>query len=95
MEAEDHVEKCALCERPLGDRWNKHHLIPRTFKGKQTVNLHLICHHKIHSVFRERELLNHYHTIERLQAHEEIARFLKWIAKKEPNYFDRNRRLKR
>lgn len=82
---------CPICQRPLGDRLvEAHHLIPRTFKGRQTVDLHKICHQKIHATFAERELFNYYHTIERLREHTEMAAFIKWVQKKAPDYYSKN-----
>ena len=71
---------------------NRHHLLPlsRGGKGTPTVMLHRICHSKIHAVLTEKELRDHYHTIERLQEQEEIALFIKWVRKKDPGYYDRN-----
>ncbi len=77
---------CALCGRPLGVRIEAHHLIPKSFRGRETVALHPICHRKIHTVLSERELQRRFHTIEALRGHEEIARFIAWIANKEPNF---------
>ena len=57
--------------------------------------LHKICHDKIHAVFTEMELKKHYNTIEQLQQNEEIARFIKWLRKKEPQYYDKNVKMKR
>ncbi|MEM0996525.1 MAG: HNH endonuclease [Bacteroidota bacterium] len=84
---------CPICGRDLiaGKSVNEHHLIPKTFKGRETVTLHIICHTKIHSVFTERELLTHYHTPERIRKHPEMAKFIKWVSKKEPDFRDRNR----
>lgn len=80
---------CPLCDRPLGVvNVDAHHLIPKTFKGKALVNLHKICHRKIHATFTERELLHYYHTIERLREHEQIQSFVKWVAKKDPAFYD-------
>jgi len=53
----DDFEYCPLCKRPLPEKHNKHHLVPKTFKGKETVLLHRICHRQIHANFTERELL--------------------------------------
>ncbi len=86
---------CPLCDRLLGDDINKHHLVPKTFKGKETVTLHRICHRKIHSVFTERELLKYYHTIERLLEHEDIRKFVEWVANKDPNYYASSKDHKR
>jgi len=83
---------CALCGRPLAGPCNRHHLIPlsRGGKGTTTLLLHKICHDKIHAVFTETELLRHYNTIERLQEHEEMAAFVRWVQKKEPEFYDRS-----
>lgn len=68
-----------------------HHLIPKTFGGKVTVKMHRICHTKIHSLFTERELLHLYNTIDTLLAHDDIQKFVKWVSKKEPEYYDSHR----
>ena len=84
---------CPLCGRPLvpGPSVNLHHLVPRTYKGTETVALHRICHSKIHAVLSEKELRDHYHTIDRLRCHPEIARFIRWVARKPPTFMDRHR----
>ncbi len=94
---ENGKETCLLCGRELSEPCNRHHLLPLSEggRGTETVMLHKICHDKIHTVFTEKELKRHYNTIERLQAHEEIARFIKWIGKKEPQFYHRSVRIKR
>jgi hypothetical protein len=86
-----------LCGRPLAGPCNKHHLLPlsKGGKGTETVMLHKICHDKIHAVFTEMELKKHYNTIERLQQNEEVARFIKWVRKREPEYYDKNVKMRR
>lgn len=80
---------CPLCDRPLGtENVDRHHLIPKTFKGKEMVSLHRICHRKIHATFTERELLNYYHTIERLRENEDISKFVTWVSKKPLEFYD-------
>jgi hypothetical protein len=71
-------------------RIESHHLIPKTFGGKETIDIHKMCHQKIHATFSERELQHHYHTVERLCEHEEISKFVKWIHKKPIDYYDKN-----
>ena len=63
--------------------FNEHHLIPHTFGGKDKIELHIICHDKLHHTFSEREMVNHYHTVERILENEEIQKFIKWIGKKD------------
>ena len=84
---------CPLCDREMipGKSIDEHHLIPKTFKGTETVVLHRICHRKLHTVFSEREMLNYYHTIERLIEHEEIQKFIKWVKNKGPEFYVKNK----
>ena len=64
-------------------------------KGTPTIMLHKICHDKIHAVFTEAELKRFYHTIDRLQRHEAIAKFIQWVAKKEPHFYDASVKMKK
>ena len=57
--------------------------------------LHKICHDKVHAVFAEVELSRHYFTIEKLQQHEEVAKFIKWVSKKEPEFYDKSVKAKK
>lgn len=88
---------CPLCGRPLAAPYNRHHLLPlsKGGRGTTTVLLHKICHDKIHSVLTEMELKRHYNTIDRLKENDEIATFLKWVARKEPQFYDRSVRKNR
>lgn len=83
---------CPLCRRPLANPCNKHHLLPLSKGGKNTptILLHKVCHDKIHTVFTEMELKRHYNTIEKLQHHEEMAKFIKWVRNKDPHFYDRS-----
>ncbi|WP_256077732.1 hypothetical protein [Massilia sp. YIM B04103] len=81
---------CPLCGRPLGTvNIDRHHLIPKTFKGKEQFEIHKICHRKIHSVLTERELLRAYHTWEALRTHPDILTFIAWVARKPPEFYVR------
>ena len=91
----DDTTYCPLCNRLLPEKPSKHHLIPKTFKGKEIVLLHRICHRQIHANFTERELLNYYHTIERLLENENIQKFVKWVRNKPPNFHVRTRNTTR
>jgi len=84
---------CPLCTRELipGPSIDGHHLMPKTFKGKEKTMMHKICHRKIHATFTERELQQHYHTIERLLENEHIQKFVKWVAKKAPEYYEKTK----
>ena len=81
---------CPLCGRLLGSvNVDRHHLVPKKFKGTEQFLVHKICHRKIHSTFTERELLKSYHTWEALRGSEEIRTFIAWVAKKDPGFYSR------
>jgi hypothetical protein len=81
-------EVCSICGRLLGDVMvDEHHLIPKTFKGKETITLHKVCHRMIHATFSERELQKYYHTIERLLSDEKMQRFVEWVKKKPLDFY--------
>ncbi len=88
---------CSLCNRQLAPPCTRHHLLPlsKGGKGTPTIWLHKICHNKIHAVFTEMELKRHYNTIESIKGHEEIAAFVKWVTKKEPQFYNSSVRKKR
>lgn len=77
-----------------GPSINEHHLIPRTFKGKEVITLHVVCHDKLHHTLSEREMAQHYHTVERLRTHPEIAKFIRWVARKEPEFYIKHKDTK-
>ena len=80
------TNSCPLCKRPLPEKPSKHHLIPRTFKGRDIVLLHRVCHRQIHATFTERELLNYYYTIERILENDNIRKFVSWVKDKPPEF---------
>ena len=91
-------EICSLCGRSYGSRMEDHHLKPRTYRTRtkevherdNLIRIHKMCHQKIHATFSEDELLRYYHTVDRLLEHPEIQKFVKWISKKEPDFYDKN-----
>lgn len=91
-------EVCPICGRPYGGEMQEHHLKPVTFRTRtkevhdrdNKVTIHKMCHQKIHATFPEYELLNYYHTVERIREHPEIQKFIKWISKKPPEFYDKN-----
>ncbi len=72
---------------------SRHHLTPKVKGGKHgpVAILHAICHGKIHSVLSEADLARHYDTVEKLLTHPEIAKFVRWVARRPPNYRSSNR----
>lgn len=81
---------CPLCGRPLGTtNVDRHHLVPKSLKGKEQFPVHKICHRKIHATFSEKELLRSYHTWAALQSHADIQSFIGWVARKPPEFYTR------
>ena len=81
---------CPLCGRPLGsENVDRHHLVPKSLKGREQFPIHKVCHRKIHATFSEKELLRGYHTWQALQGHEDIRSFIEWVAKKPPGFYTR------
>lgn len=85
-----------ICELHQGEGYDMsdHHLVPQTrHKNKRVkrefdkvernkkIEVCQPCHSKIHSVFTEKELERDYNTLEKLQVHPEIAKFIVWIRK--------------
>lgn len=83
---------CPLCGRPFGLRTEDHHLIPRSRGGRETVKIHPICHRKIHTTLTEREIAEDYATVPALKAHPDIARFIRWVRNKPPDFYKRTER---
>lgn len=86
-----HNTPCPICSRPLGDVLvDERHLVPRSFKGKEKIRIHRMCHQKIHATFTERELAQWYYTVQRIVEHEEMQKFINWVRKKPIDYYDKN-----
>ena len=80
------VVHCWLCSRPMGEVTVWHHPVPKSRGGREQQPVHPICNKTIHANFTNSELEKRYSTAEALLAHEEIARFLGWVAKKPPAF---------
>ncbi|MCB1765982.1 MAG: HNH endonuclease [Candidatus Competibacteraceae bacterium] len=83
---------CPLCERPMpAAQQEAHHLIPKSRGGRQTVVLHRMCHRQIHALLTEAELARTYSSIDALQAHPGVARFIAWVKDKPGDFHERTR----
>ena len=90
MNEKKYIGDCPLCGRKMfdGSSINEHHLIPRSFKGKDKINIHKACHQKIHTIFTEKELQLKFNTIGEIKKNIEIKKFINWIKKKDPEYYE-------
>ena len=85
---------CFLCGRPLGRRIEWHHPVPKSRGGRDVSPVHPICHRTIHATLDNRTLAEAYASADALRAHPDIARFLAWIADKDPDFHAPTRRRK-
>lgn len=90
----EEVPACFLCGRPLGRRVEWHHVVPRSRGGRETAPVHPICHRVIHRTLDNKILARDYATAEALRAHPELAKFIAWIASKDPDFHAPTRRRK-
>ncbi|MEM7558321.1 MAG: hypothetical protein AAF394_04295 [Planctomycetota bacterium] len=88
-------QSCELCHRQTKRGTTEHHLIPRTchknkwfqknFTREQmriTVSLCHDCHNAVHRFIpKEKELGRHYHSLELLMSHPQLANFVNWAKK--------------
>ena len=88
-------QACWLCERPLGARVEYHHPVPKSRGGRATVPVHPICHRTLHARFSNAELARFGGERGALAQDAEVARFLGWVAGKDPDFHAPTRRRKR
>lgn len=81
--------RCWLCDRDLGHRIEWHHPVPKSKGGRETVALHPICHRTLHATFSNAELQRMGAERGLLCLNPAIARFLKWIENKTPDFHAR------
>ena len=83
---------CPVCLRPLGARIEWHHLVPKAEGGRVTAAVHPICHRTVHAIIPNVELARTYADPAALRAHPDMARFIRWIADKPPDFHAPTRR---
>ena len=86
------VGVCPICDRDMwdGPSIDKHHMVPKSRGGKKTKFLHKICHRKIHSIWSNKELEKEFNDPDVIIQNEEIKKFIQWVQKKTPDFYDRN-----
>jgi hypothetical protein len=79
---------CWLCGRDLGQKVEWHHPVPKSKggKGKETVPVHPICLQAIHANFTNAEMARIGDNVAVLRENDAVAKFLEWIAGKEPDF---------
>lgn len=94
MAADGGAIRCFLCRRPIGERVQWHHVVPKSRGGRDTAPVHPICHKTIHATLSNKELERNFASAEALRAHPEIARFLQWVGGKDPDFHAPTRKRK-
>lgn len=80
---------CPICDRDIpASQQDKHHLVPKAKGGKETQLMHRICHRQIHALFTEAELAQKYNTAEALLEHPEVQKFVAWVKRKPPEFYE-------
>jgi hypothetical protein len=77
---------CWLCERPLGRKVEWHHPVPKSRGGRETVPVHPICHRTLHATFANAELARKGSDAAVLRLEPAVAKFVRWIADKPPDF---------
>jgi hypothetical protein len=72
-----------------------HHMVPKSWGGRQTRVLHRMCHRQIHALLTEAELARDYASIEALRTHPGVARFVAWVKDKPGEFHERTRASQR
>lgn len=86
MKAEADERQCWLCNRPLGRRIEWHHPVPKSRGGRETVPVHPICHRTIHATLTNAQLAKMPPDAAAMRKVEEIARFVRWVSGKPPDF---------
>lgn len=71
-----------------GGPLDRHHFLPKSRGGRDARAVHKICHRQLHAIWtnRELELMTDPGT---LRQHPKFQPFLKWIANKHPDTYER------
>lgn len=76
---------CPMCRHAYPPRqMSKHHLVPKSRKGTETVLLCNNCHQQIHAVYTEKELEANFGTLEDLLGAEQLQPWIRWVRKRKP-----------
>lgn len=82
---------CPICDRGMyddGKSINRHHFVPKSRGGKEQFYTHTICHNMLHRTWTNKELENEYSDPEKIKAEPVMEKFIAWVAKKDPLFYD-------
>jgi hypothetical protein len=74
---------CPICQRETpSEAQEKHHLIPKSKKGKEVVLVCCDCGDMVHKIFTNKQLALTFNSIDNIILNEKIIKWVKWIQKK-------------
>ena len=77
---------CQLCKREGDDEcFEKHHLTPKSRKGRETIIVCRSCGDQLHKLFSNKELEKKFNTLDKLLANDRVQTWINWISKKNTN----------
>ena len=77
--------QCPICLHEYApSEVNKHHLVPKSRGGRETIPLCKPCHNMIHAVYTEKELERNFSTVDELLAAENLQSWIEWVRKRKP-----------
>jgi len=75
--------RCSICPRKVPEPYReKHHLIPKSKKGKDTIMVCCDCGNQLHELFTIKELATQYNTVEKIVGNSKIQKWIRWIQKR-------------
>lgn len=74
---------CPICTRETPKQFQeKHHLVPRSRRGKETLLLCCSCGSMLHQIFTIKEMEKQYNNLEAILSNDKVRGWIKWIRKK-------------
>ena len=90
------ANKCQICFRDIPDEYlEKHHLIPKSKKGKDTIDVCNACDDQLHLLFTNKELAKQYNTLDKLLSSEKVLTWVNWIRNRPRMYTVCNKKMKK
>ena len=81
----DEEPRCEVCLHEYERReLTRHHVVPKSRGGTETVLLCRPCHKQVHALFTEKELEREYGTVDALLSADEMQPWLQFIRKRKP-----------
>jgi 3-methyladenine DNA glycosylase AlkC len=81
---------CELCERMM-EQLTVHHLTPRQKTKRKkvapgpTIQICSACHRQIHALFNNSQLAKELNSIDKLKSYLDMANFLTWVKRQDPD----------